>query len=123
MKVFIADESVVVRERLTELLSVLPEIEVIDHAEEGRKATSSIRKINPDVVILDIRITGGGGIDLLKSIKKNKPTPAVIVLTNTYYPTYREKCLSAGADFFFDKSMEFEKMIEVLKKMISVSKT
>ena len=60
---------------------------------------------------------GGSGIDVLREIKQNNQTPLVIVLTNYPYPQYRRKCMDAGADFFFDKSTEFDKVTEVLKQL------
>ena len=118
MKVFIADESAVVRERLKEMLYEIPEIEIIGQAHDGLEATNLIKKLNPDVVILDIHMNGGGGIEVIKCIKKIEPVPLVIILTNYPYPQYRKKCMDLGADFFFDKSTEFEKVTEVLKKLI-----
>jgi DNA-binding NarL/FixJ family response regulator len=117
MKVFIADDSTVLRERLVEMLSELPGIEIIGQAQDVAEALTSIKKLNPDVVILDIRMPGGSGIDVLQDIKKDKQAPLVIVLTNYPYPQYRKKCLGLGADYFFDKSTEFEKITEVVKQM------
>jgi DNA-binding NarL/FixJ family response regulator len=118
MKIFIADDSAVFRERLIEMLSELPEIEIIGQAEDGIQATKLIEKLNPDVVILDIRMPGGSGIDVLEDIKKINAVPIVIILTNYPYPQYRKKCMKAGADYFFDKATEFEKVTEVLIKLI-----
>lgn len=117
MKVFIADDSTVLRERLVEMLSELPGIEIVGYAQDVPEALTSIKKLNPDVVILDIRMPGGSGIDVLQEIKKDKQAPLVIVLTNYPYPQYRKKCLGLGADYFFDKSTEFEKITEVVKQM------
>ena len=121
MKVFIADDSAVFRERLTEMLSDLPEIEIIGQAEDGIQATNLIEKLNPNVVILDIRMPRGNGMDVLQNIKKNNPALIVIMLTNYPYPQYRKKCMALGADYFFDKSTEFEKVMEVLEQLIQDS--
>ena len=118
MKVFIADDSAVVRERLIEMLSELPEIEIIGQAEDGLETINSIPKLKPDVVILDIHMPGGNGIEVLRNIKKNEPVPLVIILTNYSYPQYRKKCMDLGADYFFDKSTEFEKVTEVCQQLI-----
>ena len=117
MKIFIADDSAVVRERLIEMLSELPEIEIIGQAQDGLEATNLIKKLNPDVVILDIRMPRENGIDVLQNIKRDKQAPIVIMPTNYSYPQYRKKCMEAGADFFFEKSTEFEKVMEVVKKV------
>lgn len=118
MKVFIADDSAPVRERLKTMLSELQGVEIIGQAGDAVEATKSILELKPDVVILDIRMPGGGGIDTLRNIKRVTPAPRVIMLTNYPYPQYRKRCMDAGADFFFDKSSEFHKVIEVLKQMM-----
>ena len=59
---------------------------------------------------------GGLGIDVLENIKQNDSALMVIVLTNYPYPGYRQKCLQAGADFFLDKSTEFDQIPELLAR-------
>ena len=116
MKVLIVDDSTVMRERLKDMLSESTELENITQAKDSLEAISSFEKVNPDVVILDIRMPGGSGIDVLRKIKKSNQPPVVIVLTNYPYPQYRRICIDTGADYFFDKSAEFEKVTEVLKQ-------
>ena len=117
MKVFIADDSIEIRKRIIAMLSDVERIDMIGQAENVQDAISSIHELNPDVVILDIRMPGGSGIDVLKTIEKRNRIPVVIMLTNYPRSQYRNKCLDAGADFFFDKSREFEKVIEVVNSM------
>ncbi len=117
MKVLIVDDSTIVRERLKALLSEITDPENISQAEDYAEAISSFQKVNPEAVILDIRMPGGSGIHVLQEIKKSNQPPLVIVLTNYPYPQYRRKCIEAGADFFFDKSTEFDKVTEVLKQL------
>ncbi len=121
MKVFIVDDSALVRERIIAMISEHPGIEITGQAENAQEAINSIRKLKPDVAILDIRMPGGNGIEVLRNIKKNSSGPTIIILTNYPYPQYRKKCIEAGADYFFDKSTEFNKIIEVLKKLIQES--
>jgi DNA-binding NarL/FixJ family response regulator len=119
MKVLIADDSAIVRERLVGLLSELPEVEIVGEARTTEEAAQSIQQLRPDVVILDIQMPGGGsGIDVLRAVKERQSAPRVIMLTNHSLPQYRDKYLAAGADFFFDKSTEFEKVIEACRGMI-----
>jgi DNA-binding NarL/FixJ family response regulator len=114
MRVLIVDDSEAVRERIKMLISELTMVEMIGEAENARQAIEHIRQQAPDVVILDIRMPGGNGIDVLREIDKKDRLPVIIMLTNYPYPQYRRKCMDAGADFFFDKSREFEKVVEVL---------
>ena len=68
IQVFIADDSLIVRERLVMMLDELAGIEIVGQAENVAEAISAIRKLQPDVVILDIRMPGGSGIDVLQNI-------------------------------------------------------
>ena len=118
MKGFIADDSALLRERLIDMLSELDGIEIVGQAEDALSAVRSIHKLKPDVVILDIWMPGGSGFNVLQNIKKNKVANVVIMFTNYPYSQYRKKCMDEGADFFFDKSSEFEKITEVLRQLI-----
>ena len=117
MKVFIADDSLEIRKRIIAMLSDIERIDLIGQAENVQDAISSIHELSPDVVILDIRMPGGSGIDVLKTIEKKNRIPVVIMLTNYPRSQYGNKCLDAGADFFFEKSIEFEKVMEVVTSM------
>jgi DNA-binding NarL/FixJ family response regulator len=117
MKVFIADDSAIIRERLINLLTECPGVEIIGQAQDATEAIAKLGTLNPDVVILDIRMPGESGIAILRSIKQCKLAPKVIILTNYPYPQYRDKCLELGADYFFDKSTEFDKIPMVLKQL------
>lgn len=122
MKVFIADDSQVIRERLSALLSDIKGIEVIGEARDGLEARDSILELKPDVVILDIRMPWRNGLDVLQDIKESVPATKVIILTNYPYPQYRHRCMEESADFFFDKSTEFQKVSEAIEQLILDSK-
>ena len=122
MKVFIADDSSEIRKRIIAMLSDLAErIEMIGEAENVQDAINSIHEFDPDVVILDIRMPGGSGIDVLKKIKKINEVPVIIILTNYPHSQYRKKCMEAGADFFFDKSRDFEEIVKVVSGICAIS--
>jgi DNA-binding NarL/FixJ family response regulator len=118
MRVLIADDSEVVVQRLVATLAEVSGIEILGQAGSVAEAAQAVRNLKPDVVILDICMPGGSGIDVLESMKGDRVTPIVIVLTNDSYPQYRKKCLQLGASFFFDKSTEYEKVGEVLRSLI-----
>jgi DNA-binding NarL/FixJ family response regulator len=119
MKVLIVDDSKVVCEGLQRMLSNVNGVEIVGQVHNGKDAIRSISELNPDVVILDIRMPGPSGIDVLKDIKAKKLPSRVIILTNYAYPQYRKKCEELGADYFIDKVTELEnipKLIEVMAK-------
>jgi DNA-binding NarL/FixJ family response regulator len=118
MKVLIADDSIVVRDRLVTLLTELHGVEVVGQAKDAAEARNLAEELRPDVAILDIRMPKGSGADVVRDIKKLNPTPKVIVLTNYPHPENRKKCIDRGADYFFDKSTEFKKVMAVLRGML-----
>jgi len=86
------------------------------------KAITMVNKLKPDLVVLDIKIQGGCGIDVLEDIRSNGCGPIVMMLTNYPYPQYEKRCIDAGADFFFDKSADFELAIDVICSLASARK-
>ncbi len=117
MQVFIADDSAAIRERLSIIVQETPGVELVGEAGDTTEATRSILQLRPDIVILDVRIPPGSGVDVLQTIKRLDPPPKVIVLTNYPYPQYRKRCIDAGADYFLDKSVEFDKLMPLLKRI------
>src|SRR5437773_411108 len=118
MKVFIADDSKIVVDRLADLLRDVRGVEVAGQAGDALEAVRCIRQVNPDAVILDLQMPGGSGLDVLRAIRPDHPGLYVLICTNYAHPQYREQCLSAGANFFLDKSAEFEKIPTILRELI-----
>ncbi len=117
MKVLIVDDSAIVQERLMTILTELEGIEIIGQAENGIEALKFIKQKKPHTVILDIRMPGGNGIDVLQDIKQIDPNIKVIMFTNYPYSQYRTKCMKSGADYFLDKSAEFNKIPEIINHL------
>jgi len=114
MNVVIVDDSELVRDRIQKRISELDEIKVTGVASNSIEAQEIIKLSEPDVVILDIKMPGESGIELLRKIKEYYPHIKVIMLTNYPFLQYRSKCYENGADYFLDKSNEFEKVTEIL---------
>jgi DNA-binding NarL/FixJ family response regulator len=113
MKILIVDNFPQIRGSLRNLLSTLNNVEIIGEAQDVPGAINLVKKLQPDIVILDINIPGGSGFDVLKELKKK--AALAIVLTSYSSPPFRQKAQKEGAEFFFDKSTEFEKVVEVIK--------
>jgi two-component system response regulator DevR len=117
LTVYIVDDSDVMRERLAESISDIAGIEVTGQSGNPFDALNSIKAGHPDIVILDIRLPGKSGIDLLKDIKRESPAPIVMMITNYPYRQYRQGCMAAGADYFFSKIDEFEMIAQALHRI------
>jgi two-component system OmpR family response regulator len=118
VKVCIVEDSEVVRDCLTAMLVEARGIEVIGAASGADEAVALVRELQPDAIILDLQLHQGSGFDVLKTLRQDGPAPLVLVLTNHASVQHREKCLEAGADYFFDKANEFDKVQEVCHRWL-----
>ena len=113
-RVLIVDDSARLREGLTNLCSLQSELEVVGTAGDGVEALEAIRKLKPDVVSLDIRMSRMSGIEVLRAIKRYRLSCTPIVLSGMADEIFRRKCLELGAKYVFDKSTDLEKYLQVL---------
>ena len=119
MKVFVVEDSAAVRERLLEMIREIDDIEVVGEAESFDAAVSGILDTRPDVAVLDIKLAddGGSGIDVLAEVKKGLPAMRAIVLSNYATPQHMKASADAGAEYFLDKSADFERIAEILTQL------
>ena len=115
MDVVIIDDSEALRQRVITLISELPFINIAGEAENSLVGLDVIRKVKPALAIIDIKIPGVNGIEVMKKVKEEFPSIKVIMLTNYPYPQYKNVALEGGADYFLNKSDEFEKLPEIIK--------
>jgi DNA-binding NarL/FixJ family response regulator len=118
LKVVTVDDSPLIAQRLKVMLSDLSEVELLGNAATIQAALEFIEEKKPHVVFLDINLAHDKprtGIDLLNALRKTYPVMKIIMLTNLSDNRYREMCRSFGADYFFDKSQDFEKIPETLE--------
>ncbi|MCK5135698.1 MAG: response regulator transcription factor [Bacteroidales bacterium] len=117
MKILVVDDSRLLRQRIIDLISDIPNIEISAEAESSIEAIKLIEKLNPDLMILDIRMPNGSGIEVLRSIRQQDKSIITIVLTNYPLAQYKEKCLELGASYFFDKVNEFEQVRDLIASL------
>jgi DNA-binding NarL/FixJ family response regulator len=115
--VFLVEDSSVIRDRLLEILQAIPAVKVIGHAETTADAIDQISVRQPKVVVLDIKLKGGSGIKVLETVKQRRPAIVVVMLTNYATPEFRSRCLQAGADYFLDKTNEFQNIASILEHL------
>ena len=118
VRVLIVDDSLLLRERLCCRLGSIEGIEIAGKASDVPGGIETFRRVNPDVVVLDLLMPGGSGIDVLEAIKRERPATIVVILTNHPLPQLRKKSQQAGAEYFFDKTQEFGKVAEVLRGVV-----
>lgn len=99
------------------ILRDLKGIEVVGQAQDAAAARALARETKPDIMVMDSLDFSGDSIGLLQYIKAIRPDSKVIVLTNFVDPENRDMCYRNGADYFFDKSIEFEKAVAVISSL------
>jgi DNA-binding NarL/FixJ family response regulator len=112
--VLIVDDSLLIVERLIELLNDMDNIQIVIYADNYKEGLDLLKGIKPDVVLLDINLPDKSGIELLRHIHHQRVHPKVIMITNQATEYYKKICSSLGADYFFDKSNEFERIPETI---------
>ncbi len=112
MKLLIVDDSSAVYGRLLQMLGV-EHLTALSIARSLHEADEKSRDFCPDAAVLDINLPDGNGLDALRVIKRNCPHAHVFMFTNQV--EYRDKARQAGADDFFDKSLEFEALVDRLE--------
>jgi DNA-binding NarL/FixJ family response regulator len=111
VKVFLVEDSAMLRQRLLAILASVPGAVSCGHAAGAAEAIAAIQAAKPDVVVLDIQLESGNGFDVLRAVGGST---AVYVLTNFANDAYRRKAEGLGARGFFDKSTEVERLRQAL---------
>ena len=121
LRVVIVEDSAIIRARLAESLSEIRNLTILGQADTESEALQLLSGGGWDAVILDLQLKQGTGLGVLKKLRdEGRPTHSkVIVFTNYAFPQYRDRSLSSGADYFFDKAREFHRVRDVLADLAS----
>jgi two-component system, OmpR family, response regulator len=117
VRVFIVEDSPLIRKRIIDNLQALGGFEVVGFAEAESVAVAAIVESKPDVVVTDIRLKEGNGIEVVRQLREKvfASRPRIYVLSNYANAEYRRQCQLVGADDFFDKSGEYDRLLDTLQ--------
>jgi len=113
----IVEDSDVIRERLVDMFAELENIGPVMESKDSTEAMHLFNTFLPGIVILDIRIQGENGIMVLEKFKKLRPETVIIMLTNYPVEPYRNLCLELGADYFFEKTEDMNKITRLCRDL------
>ncbi len=115
LSVLVADDSSVIRERLVALLNEVPGVSVVGETVCVSGTMEAVRRLRPAVVVLDLSMPGGSGLDVLRCMKEEQLGAMVIVLTNYSFPEYEKEASRYGAAAFLNKSTQFMKVADMVR--------
>lgn len=118
-KVLIVDDHALLRHGLKELMSGEPHLVVCGEAEDHQEAMHLVREKNPDVMIVDIALKTGNGLELIKTIKASHPGARVVVLSMFDENLYAERALRAGAMAFVSKQQPSSAILEAIHAVLA----
>ncbi|MDI1271776.1 MAG: response regulator transcription factor [Polaromonas sp.] len=116
LKVFIVDDSVLIRDRVAAMLEASA-ISVVGRATTPQDAIDGILAASPDVVVLDVQLEGGSGLQVLRAVRQAAPDIAFVVFSSNSGPAYRKRYFGEGAEAFLDKSTEFDQLVQTVAKV------
>ena len=119
MRVLLADDSDLTLEWLKEMLYAFQNVEIVAVLKKGTDALESIKTLKPDLAIVDLKMPGLSGLEVLKETRKENTTLKFIILTFYAFDPYRKSAMKFGADYFFSKTDDFEKVMMVVKEMLA----
>lgn len=115
-RVFVVDDHELVRQALTHFIGRTPSLELAGSAGTAADGAAGVAETNPDVVLLDVYLPDGTGIELCRELKSRRPDLGCIVLTGAGSEPLIEAVL-AGADAFVSKEVGFQSLVETIEKV------
>jgi CheY-like chemotaxis protein len=119
MRILLVEDSAILRTRLIELLTDPGVMRVTATAESEREALDQINGQEFDALVVDVQLRQGTGFGVIRDARARwttSPLPLIIVLTNYALPTVQQRCLAAGADYFLDKSRQFNQVAPLIRQ-------
>ena len=121
LKVLVVDDSPALRERLIEMLSQVTGLKVVGEAESVADAQRAIEELKPGLVVLDLQLRDGSGLEVLREAKRVQPNIKLVVFTNQPELQYRQRCADLGADYFLCKSTDAKALLAIGEVLVSES--
>lgn len=115
LRLLLVDDQALFREGLRTLLSLVPDFTIVAEAKNGLDAVELARRHQPDVVLMDLRMPGLGGVEATRQIRQQKPAPHVLVLTTFDHDEEVFTALAAGAIGYLLKDVPSEKLADAIR--------
>ncbi|TMK27995.1 MAG: response regulator transcription factor, partial [Actinobacteria bacterium] len=115
IRVLLCDDQALVRGGFRMILDARPDIEVVGEAEDGLQAVAQVRALQPDVVLMDVRMPNLDGIEATRRIVSSSSSARVLILTTFDPDEYVYEAIRAGASGFLLKDVEPEELVDAIR--------
>ena len=119
MRAYIVERSEIIRSRLALLLAEMEWLELVGQAGSIKDTTKNIMQLQPDVMLVDIKLSDGNGLDMLESLQAQGLKTRAIVMTFDPHPQFRKRAMELGTIHFIDKAKELGNIRLILGQMIA----
>jgi two-component system OmpR family response regulator len=114
---YIVEDSPVMRSRYSSELQGMVHLEIVGQAGTVSEAIAGIQKTAPGIVLLDLTLEDGSGLEVLRALSTAVVKPQFVVVTNNADAANRDLCIRLGATHFFDKSNQFLELLDFLESL------
>jgi DNA-binding NarL/FixJ family response regulator len=118
-RVLIVDDHPIVRHGLKQMIDAEPDLVVCGEAQSDREARAAIRELDPDIMIVDVSLAQGDGMDLVREVHAQRPQLPMLVLSMHDETIYAHRLLSAGARGYIMKEAAFDQLLVALRRVLS----
>jgi len=116
IRILVVDDHELVRTGLTRMLSDDREIEIAGEAESGEAAVEQVRRDPPDLVLMDLRMPGIGGLEAIRRILRINDDVRIIAVTACEDDPYPTRVMQAGAHAYITKGADLEEMLQAVRR-------
>lgn len=118
-KILVADDHDLVRMGIVRMLADVPGFTVVGEAKTGEEAVRLAREQKPDVILMDVKMPGIGGLEATKKVLAHNPNIKIIAVTSLADDMYPERLMKAGACGYVTKGANFDEMIDAIKTVVA----
>jgi two-component system response regulator DegU len=117
IKVLIVDDQESVRQSLRTILQLVDDLEVVGEAGDGSEAIEQTKRLNPDVVLIDMKMAPTDGLSAATDIREHSESVGIVMITMHRSDIAKERAIEAGVDAFVEKGIAMEDLIEKIRQV------
>ena len=117
IRILLAEDHALVRQGTRRILEEHPDLQVVGEAEDGEQALELVKRLNPDVAILDIRMPGLSGVDVVRQINGNSPATRILILSAFDDDEYILALMEAGVSGYLLKTAQANELVDAVRRV------